>query len=181
MLGDIAVRLDRGGRDKPREEFSKTAAWTAEYLVDRSGASCSPESLIIPEKNGQYDAPLSEALSSLGLHVISRAVFDLLDGEHLNKKFIQFWKVECSTAQTTDKTRRRIRAAIMNHSDALADVSEEAKLAIAAFAFDNDLADMPVFPDANGSMRPLSDFQTLPKVLIHHEGALPDRPGSTRA
>ena len=31
--------------------------------------------------------------------------------------------------------------------------------AIAAFAFDNDLADMPVFPDANGSMRPLSDFQ----------------------
>ena len=66
----------------------------------------------------------------------------------------------------------------MNHSDALADVSEEAKLAIAAFAFDNDLADMPVFPDANGSMRPLSDFQTLPKVLIHHaQVLLPDRPG----
>ena len=49
MLGDIAVRLDRGGRDKPREEFSKTAAWTAEYLVDRSGRHAAQN----PDRSGE--------------------------------------------------------------------------------------------------------------------------------
>ena len=70
MLEDIAVRLMRRARQAPRRILEDCPGplsiwWTvpgrhAAQIPDRSG------------ENGEYDAPLSEALSSLGLRHLPR-------------------------------------------------------------------------------------------------------------
>ena len=71
MLGRIAVPLDYGGQDKPREDFS-TTAWTAEYRTFRD--IMQPRIAAHSGERWAVRCSAVEALSSLGLHVISRAV-----------------------------------------------------------------------------------------------------------